>query len=213
MKQFFKFIGYSIVRLLLLLWQLPQTLLGIIYLLIFGFIIPKLIIKPYNKLRYLKYKNNIKKGINYHNYDMGFQSKTKLRKITPYFIIGTKVDWFAKFFIKFKFLESIPMSKCGYSLVFGSIIINKDFYNNLQMSHDEFGREFDTRRAIGCKILSAFLGPLYLPVLFYKIFRNIYYFEILSTQYEYKGHGHKKLIKKYRNNRLEKLIEKLGGIN
>ena len=81
------------------------------------------------------------------------------------------------------------------------------------MSNDEFGREFDTRRAIGCKILSAFLGPLYLPVLFYKIFRNIYYFEILSTQYEYKGHGHKKLIKKYRNNRLEKLIEKLGGIN
>ena len=133
MKKFFKFIGYSIVRLLLLLWQLPQTLLGIIYLLIFGFIIPKLIIKPYNKLRYLKYKNNIKKGINYHyhNYNMGFQSKTKLRKINPYFIIGTKVDWFAKFFIKFQFLESIPMSKCGYSLVFGSIIINKDFYNNL----------------------------------------------------------------------------------
>lgn len=204
MKKFFKAVSEFIIEFLLIIWQLPQTIIGCFYLLIKGIIIPFLYKTIFDK---------IDRRINYYKiHDWGVNEQSiLLKKYIPaelYNVLSMHKK-IIKYIPQSYIIKTIPLSKCGYTYVFGQITVHKDILNTKQLNSPDFVRTEDMSRAYGYSILSIILGPLYILPLIYTIILNNYYFKHLTKKYVYKGNGIKKLRKRYKRNHFDKFIMNL----
>jgi len=213
MKRFFKKLGYGIfyvfMVIILFIWQLPQNIVGLLYLLF------EKVITPIQTTIYRIQHYNV--GINafnhfYHTETVAnpkFKFKMALNKhVVRYFRTKlAKPHWIMQFIPKFIFIKYYPLEKYGFETTLGMFSISRLFVRATTAINDKQLQNVQSYYGVndyiyidGYRMISVILGPLYLFIVgIPKMIRDFYYCRVLINKYEYKATNRKKLIKRYRS--------------